>query len=209
MNYNNLCTGHAGGFEHLPGSGCNDLQIRLASTSQETVGFDIYAVTVYQILIQTVFMTGNAAAILQFSQPIVSPDVLYTISSPATLETTGTETMLLFEAPMSTFDNDNFFSLTIKTKLGRSAPCLMWNQCVFCTNCSGSKQDFLDDMFSLRIFSDYGTTLEYFCEFGLEFSDGAGSHLSSYEIQCQWDGTWNPNSTLPSCESKCIHCEIT
>ena len=103
--------------------------------------------------------------------------------------------------------SENVFYMEVRTAVTEHEPCLIFMPCMMCETtqaCSETEQELSKVALSTQNLTAYGTTLEYHCDLGKQFSINSTLN-ETYTIDCLWDGSWGPNATIPECTCKSVN----
>ena len=125
-----------------------------------------------------------------------------------TLKATKSANTLLAEIKLSNTAPSNFIDMTVTVPAADQEPCLVFTTCDYCVTadrgCANVTKEYETNATAMQEFTKYGSELEYRCSLGKEFrqSPASATTQASYNITCDWGGSWRPTSQIWDCVCK-------
>ena len=114
------------------------------------------------------------------------------------------DTGIILEAELTHLKSDNMFQLIVTSKESEHEPCLLFNQCHFCSSSDGSCQKNIERYKSNTTLAQevnkHMAKVEYTCSLAQEFNSTSGSTVPSIEMTCDWEGQWTPTDSITTCK---------
>ena len=132
-----------------------------------------------------------------------------------TLQGTRSANTLQAEIKLSNTAPSNFIDMTITVPAAGQEPCLVFATCDYCVTedrgCVNITKKYDTNATAMQEFTNYGSFLEYRCSLGKQFKQSPRSETTqeTYNITCDWEGSWQPTSQIWDCVCKSIAIKTT
>ena len=132
-----------------------------------------------------------------------------------TLQGTRSANTLQAEIKLSNTAPSNFIDMTITVPAADQEPCLVFATCDYCVTedrgCLNVTKEYDTNSTAMQEFTKYGSFLEYRCSLGKQFKQTSRSRTTqeTYNITCDWSGSWQPSSQIWDCVCKSLSINYT
>ena len=226
--FNDKCPGiNNVGYTIFPqGTFGNCHHVKIELTGNNTVVWaEVNYILTYTISFTHPLDTPKARMILKMSQPVSIADLVisgivrstckkhclltlifhFPQIPPPQLDTTIDDQTILVSLSLDASASSSSFQVQLTNSASQDRNCIDQIYCHTCANnaeCQSKVQQW--DFFDMYDNSMYDTTLTYTCPTAFEFEKPNNETDMTYNMTCQWDETWTPSSTIPSCIRKII-----